>query len=32
MNSTKQSIEITLNLNGLLRGPSGTPRNDMREH
>ncbi len=27
--STKQSLEITLNLSGLLRRPSGTPRNDV---
>jgi hypothetical protein len=29
--STKQSHEIELNLNGLLRRPSGTPRNDPIE-
>ena len=29
--ATKQSIEIQLNLNGLLRRPSGTPRNDVIE-
>jgi hypothetical protein len=27
---TKQSLEIKLNLHGLLRHPSGVPRNDVK--